>query len=532
MSRSRVVFFLIIGVAILVVIGAGLFQSLQRDQQAAGATSVAQATLTAVGLPGNTGANIVPIFAGGQPPTDPLPKYVCAADAFGSYYALQQMQVAGHDVKYGFHLGIVPIALDDNYNLTEEARTSLLESGEIDCLFTTLDSAALTGAGIITAIIDESAGADQLWARPTIKTLNDLRGKKIIFPSGSVSEFFALYSLAVAGLNKSTVTLIPADSIEETVKRFNQGQADAASGWRPDIEQAGQGGAVKLIGSDKLRVIIDVIMTSRQAIKERPQVVQAFHNAWFRTLKDQFENFPAAAKQIADWGNSDWTGINPATAEVDFGKLLEDLAQAGLTQNSAAMNDTSAIIERLDMAKYIWEQAGEPAYKGQSAELVNPDFVKQAASRPDLATTGTPRNTTFLLTSRPNLKAISPDEGETLAVLPCRKFDFLPNSTQLTSESRKTLDTCVIPILHSSTGVYLKIVGSAAWLPGDDEKINREVAIGRAQSVAKYLESKGIDPQRFSLDVRVPPEERRGITDGLEQAKDRYVEMTLITVGR
>ncbi len=77
MSRSRVVFFLIIGVAILVVIGAGLFQSLQRDQQAAGATSVAQATLTAVGLPGNTGANIVPIFAGGQPPTDPLPKYVC-----------------------------------------------------------------------------------------------------------------------------------------------------------------------------------------------------------------------------------------------------------------------------------------------------------------------------------------------------------------------------------------------------------------------------------------------------------------------
>ncbi len=532
MSRSRVIFFVIIGLAILVVIAAGLVQSLQQNQQNAQATTAAQATITAVALPGNNGTTVVPIFAGGQTPTDNLPTYVCAADAFGSYYALQQMQVAGYDVKYGFHLGIVPIDLDENYSLSEDARTSLLDSGNIDCLFTTLDSAALKGSGIVTTVIDESAGADQLWARPTVKTLNDLRGKKIIYTRESVSQFFALYSLAVAGLNKSNVTLIPAESIEDTINRFNQGQADAVSGWRPDIDKAGQGGGQKLIGSDKLRVILDVIMTSRQAIKNKAQVVQSFHNAWFRTLKAQFEDLATAAKQIADWGHNDWSGINPATAQNDLGKMLDDLAQAGLAQNAAAMTDTSALIERLDMAKYIWGQAGETPYSGQSADLIDGQFVRQSATRSDLATTASPRNATFLLTSKPNLKAISPDQGETLAVLPCRKFDFLPNSAQLTSESRQTLDSCVIPILHSSTGIYLKIVGSAAWLPGDTEQINRDFAMQRAQAVASFLQSKGIDPQRFTLDVNVPPPERRGITDGLEQAKDRYVEMTLITVGR
>src|SRR5690242_15882430 len=101
MSRSRVIFFLIIGAALLIVIGAGLVQSLQQGQRNIDATSAVQATMTAVALPGNNGASVVPIFAGGQTPTDNLPTYVCAADAFGSYYGLEQMQVAGYDVKYG-----------------------------------------------------------------------------------------------------------------------------------------------------------------------------------------------------------------------------------------------------------------------------------------------------------------------------------------------------------------------------------------------------------------------------------------------
>jgi ABC-type nitrate/sulfonate/bicarbonate transport system substrate-binding protein len=536
MSRSRVIFFLIIGAALVFVFGAIALQNSQRDSDIRQATVAAQATMTAVAIPGNNNVAVVPIFAGGQPPTDNLPKYVCAADAFGSYYALQQMQVAGYDVKFGFHLGIIPIALEESYNLSEEARTSLLQSGTIDCLFTTLDSAALTGAGVITAVVDESAGADQLWARSTIKTINDLRGKKLIYASGSVGEFFALYTLNVAGLvPRNDVQMVPADSVEDAVKRFNQGQADAVSGWEPDIRNAAQGGGQYLIGSDKLRVVVDVIMTSRNAISTKAGAVQGFHNAWFFTLKNQFENFPTAAKQIADWGNNDWTGIQPATAEADLGKAVANIAQAGLSQNSAVMSDPTVLVERLDTAQRVWAAFGRSGFTGRTVDLVDPQFIRQSATRPDLATSGAPKNATFLLTSRPNLQAISPNQGETLAILPCRKFGFVPESTQLTSESKRILDNCVLPTLSSSTGIYLRVVGSAAWPKNDPpwtEKDIRDFARARAQSVADYLAQKGIDPKRLTLDAVIPPEARRNIESGLEQEKDRFVEMTLITVGR
>jgi hypothetical protein len=138
MPRSRIIFLLIIGAAILfvgvVVVVQNVTTSNQNAQatalaQAANvqATGVAQATATsaaAVNVPGNNGQSVAPVFVGGKTPTDGLPKYVCAADAFGSYYTLEQMQVAGYDVKNGFHLGIIPFLLDGNggtYDYTEDA---------------------------------------------------------------------------------------------------------------------------------------------------------------------------------------------------------------------------------------------------------------------------------------------------------------------------------------------------------------------------------------------------------------------------
>jgi hypothetical protein len=214
---------------------------------------------------------------------------------------------------------------------------------------------------------------------------------------------------------------------------------------------------------------------------------------------------------------------------------LNIIAQAGLTQNAAVMKDTARLIERLDTAQRIWSAAGQTTAGGSTADLVNPQFVLQSATRSDLSTSAQPRNTSFLLASHPDLKALAPDEGETLAILPCRKFDFLPESTELTQESRRILDTCVLPVLNSSTGIYLKVVGAAAWPKNDPpftEKDILDTANARAKAVVTYLTSKGLDSKRFNVSATLPPPERRNITDGLEQSKDRYVEMTLITVGR
>ncbi|MDT8307115.1 MAG: hypothetical protein RRC07_14380, partial [Anaerolineae bacterium] len=224
LDRTRIVFIAIIAVALLAV-GVLVVASVVRNL-------VAEEEPTAVPVvqPGRPtpAANLTspdPIFGPAAEGSGDLPAYVCGADAFGSYFTLQQMQMAGIDVEHGFRLGIVPFLLDDDpaYDISEEQRNALLANGQWDCLLTTLDAVALDSPGVITAIVDESAGADQLWARE-IDTINELQGKRITFARNSVGEYFVYYVLSIARLNpRFDVTLVPQDSVADAVAAFNRG---------------------------------------------------------------------------------------------------------------------------------------------------------------------------------------------------------------------------------------------------------------------------------------------------------------------
>ncbi|MCA9946168.1 MAG: ABC transporter substrate-binding protein, partial [Anaerolineales bacterium] len=438
-------------------------------------------------------------------------------------------------IEHGFHLGIVPFFLTDEYDITEGQRTALLDSGQWNCLLTTLDSVALSSPGVITAIVDESAGADQLWGRG-IDTINDLQGKRIAFASDSVGEYFVYYALSIAQLSpRSQVTLVPQDSVESAIEVFNNGQADVVSAWEPNIYDAEQSGGVKLLSSEELRIVIDVIVTSRQSIQTNADLVQNFHNAWFDTLKSQVEDFDTAASQIASWGNNDWSFVYPESATDDFVLWLESVAQADLGDNAFVMRDTRPIISRLQIARRVWAASDVGIPDDEVEDLVNGGFVLRAADQPSLQPNGKPVNDTFSISAQVDLTGVSTDAAATLAVLPCRTFAFLPESTELTLESRRILDDCVVPTMSQSIGLFLRVRGSSAWPanePPYTENEILEVAEGRAQSVVDYLVSQGIDPARFIVEAVLPPEERRGTDDPNLQAQDRYVELTLVTAGR
>lgn len=355
MDRTRVIFIAIVGLALIIACVAGALTMFSNN--AATPTPVAQVATTAAttASPTRPSTNLQspePIWGPNYDANDGLPTYICGADAFGSYFTLQQMQMAGIDKANGFHLGIVPFALDGDpkYEISEEQRTALLNSGVWDCLLTTLDSVALTSPGVITAIVDESAGADQLWGR-NIETINDMQGKRIAFSRGSVGEYFVYYTLSIAQLSpRSDVTLVPQDTVADAIAAFNSGQADVVSGWEPDIYDAESSGGLPLLSSAQLRIVIDTIVTSRDSIQNQPDLVQNFHNAWFATLKAQVEDFDTAASQIAAWGHNDWSFVYPETASTDFNAWLESVAQADLGDNAFVMRDMRPIIDRLNIA--------------------------------------------------------------------------------------------------------------------------------------------------------------------------------------
>jgi len=545
LDRTRIIFIAIIGFTLVVIcsaLGYSFYNNLT-EQPVASETEITASESTSVAT-GNTKATPAvtldspePIFGPNYDPNDGLPEYICGADAFVSYYTLQQMQMSGKDIENGFHLGIVPFFLDDNpaYEVSEEQRTALLNSGQWDCLLTTLDSVALKSPGVITAVVDESAGADQLWARDT-ETINDLKDKRITFSRGSVGEYFVYYTLSIAQLSpRSSVTLIPQDSVAEAVELFNSGQADVVSGWDPEIYDAENGGGVPLLSSNQLRIVMDVIVTSRQSIDDKADLVQNFHNAWFDTLKSQVEDIDTAAAQISDWGHNDWSFIYPETAVDDFQIWLESVAQADLGDNAFVMHDTRPLISRLEIARRVWAASDLTVPNDDVNDLINPGFVLRAADKASLQASGSPVNDTFSISSQLDLSGVASGAAETLAVLPCRTFTFLPESTELTLESRRILDSCVVPTLSQSVGLFLRVQGSSAWPanePPYTEEDILEVAAGRSESVVEYLVSQGIDPARFILETTLPPEERRNTDDANLQRQDRFVELTLITAGR
>lgn len=543
LDRTRIIFLVILGVTLLVICGA-LAASLMNRISITDPEVTVDASNSNNNNGGQTASTPVvildspdPIWGPNYDAGDGMPTYICGADAFGSYFTLQQMQIAGKDIEHGFHLGIVPFFLNDdpNYDVSEEQRTALLNSGQWNCLLTTLDSVALSSPGVITAIVDESAGADQLWARD-IATINELEGKRIAFSRGSVGEYFVYYALSIAQLSpRSQVTLVPQDSVADAVEAFNNGQADVVSGWEPDIYDAENGGGVSLMSSNQLRIVIDVMVTSRQSINNNADLVQDFHNAWFDTLKAQVEDFDTAASQIAEWGNNDWSFVYPETATDDFTAWLESVAQADLGDNAFVMRDTRPILSRLEIARRVWAASDVTISSEPIEELVNTGFVLRAADQASLQPNGTPVNDTFSISAQLDLSSVSSDAAATLAVLPCRTFSFLPESTELTLESRRILDTCVVPTLSQSVGLFLRVKGSSAW-PANDPPYTEdeilEVAEGRAQSVVDYLVSQGIDPARFIVEATLPAEQNRNTEDPNVQAQDRFVELTLVTAGR
>ncbi len=539
MDRTRIIFVAIIGLTLIGICGV-IAYNLVNDRIVGDPTPVADGSTNTSTTRPTPSANLQspePIWGPNYDANDGKPTYICGADAFGSYFTLQQMQMSGKDLAHGFHLGIVPFSLNEDpaYDVSEEQRTALLNAGLWDCLLTTLDSVALSSPGVITAIVDESAGADQLWGRD-VPTINDLKGKRIAFSRNSVGEYFVYYALSIAQLSpRSDVTLAPQDSVADAVAIFNNGQADVVSGWEPDIYDAEQSGGMPLLSSAQLRIVIDVIVTSRQSISNRADLAQNFHNAWFDALKAQVQDFDTAAAQIAAWGNNDWSFIYPESASDDFRAWLENVAQADLGDNAFVMRDMRPIINRLQIARRVWAASDANPADDNVEDLVNAGFVLRAAEQASLQPNGKPVNDTFSISGQLDLSGVASGAAATLAVLPCRTFSFLPESTELTLESRRILDSCVVPTLSQSVGLFLRVKGSSAWpaaTPSWTEQDILEVAEGRAQSVVDYLVSQGIDPARFIVEATLPPAANRNTDDANIQAADRYVELTLVTSGR
>ena len=540
-------------------------------------TKTVLATAQAVPVKGRSGP--APFFGPNYNATDGKPVFVCGGES-DSAFTLIQMQMTGKDVAHGFHLGIVPMQFGGEYSMSEETHVKLMQDGAWDCMVERVDEDAELNMGIITGIVDESAGRNGIWARGNLKSYEDLKGKRVGYVDKTSSRFFMLYTLNIMSPeDQKTVQAQSFDTIGDAIAAFNEGKIDAVSGWEPYLSQTAAKGGKPLITTEQLRVIVHALMTSRPALANKAGLVQSFHEAWFDTLKVQIEDVDGAAKSIAAWGNNNWTTISPENAATDLRARLKDSAQATLSQNAGLADNAAPIMNILQTSRDLWvkemtdNKEELPAEVPPIETLVDFRFVQALASKTALQTSVKPVNNTFSLRAAPASTAVAQDTtkpaptsvaaatvvtptaqptqpvvaakatpvvevtaevSQTLAVLPCRKFTFLPNSAELTAESIRVLNVCVIPTLQQRAGLFLTVKGSAAW-PGPAGTFTKDqikgFAASRAKAIVDYLISQKIDSARLSIEGITPPEDHWETLDSAKQAEDRWVEMTLVTTG-
>lgn len=487
-----------------------------------------------------TAANTAPTAAPNAPaptvaPNSPSKGTVTFAfDAFPTYYPGIVMEVQGLLKQRGYELKLVPFGLDGANDVPEEQRWANLKSGEWDVLATTLDGFARQSdpaIGAITAVIDESAGADKLVAKPEITTINALKSQRIAFSQGSVGEYFLYYALSLAGLGPQDVQLVPQPAVADAVKAYTSGQADAVSAWVPDVQEAEAAGAKTIIASDKLRAILDVLISSRPAIENKTEALQAFHDAWYEALKQMTDTPDQAEQALLKWGHADWTFIEKPG---DLRAALEPLAQATLNTNQIAFQQPQLLVSRLQQAQQVWARAGQTPPQADLNQMVDPRFTLGSSKAQQLFSNQPPVNSSFLLTAKVDLPQLSSEEqqnAQDVVKLPLEKIDFQPESARLTDQAVSDLNSQVLPVLRASQ-LYLKIEGSAAW-PGPDGRFTeaqiQEVAQARADSVAQFLAQQGIDPNRLIVST-IPSKFPNSLNES-ELVQDRIVRFTLVTTG-
>lgn len=182
--------------------------------------------------------------------------------------------------------------LDVEIHKIEEAaplREALI-SRRVHGIIGTIDSFA-TGlaAGLPAKVIlkvDESCGSDGIVANKDIKTLKDLKGKRVAFPKGIPSHFFLLYLLKEAGLS-------PNDIVPEYMEAGNASAAfiarkvDAAVTWEPWLSKAAdmEHGHIIATSKDHPGLIVDLFAVHEDVLKTRLEDVRRLQRGWFAALE-------------------------------------------------------------------------------------------------------------------------------------------------------------------------------------------------------------------------------------------------------
>ncbi len=227
-------------------------------------------------------------------------------------------------------------------------------------------------------IQDVIGAAEALAVKADIKSIADLKGKKIATPLASTAHYSLLAALQKGGLTEKDVKIIDAEP-DQIYAAWSRGDIDGAYVWNPNLAKILKGGGHTLITSADLakegKTTYDLSVITNSFIEKYPDTVKIWteqQNKAVQLIQDSPEE---AAKFIA---------AELAIPEADALAQLKDLIFVNAEQQIGADYLGGGLATNLFAAAEFNKELGQiPSVQPESAyqKAVNKSFAEQVAGQ-------------------------------------------------------------------------------------------------------------------------------------------------------
>jgi NitT/TauT family transport system substrate-binding protein len=253
---------------------------------------------------------------------------------------------------------------------------------KVDAVTMTNGDALVTGSSgaksIGILLNDYSNGNDMVVAQPNIKSVAELKGKKVGVEVGFISHLLLINALASAGLTDQDVELVnvPTDQTPQTLKA---GEVSAIVAWQPNSGQALKevAGSKPIFTSANVPgLIYDLLYVSPKSLKERRPDWLKVVKVWFRIsdfLKDAQHAEEAAKIMSARVGMSaePYKALMGGTHFLDANGNLEHFKKGDTLMSVYA---SSKVVDKFQLDNKIYK--APVAYE----QFLDPSLVAEVAA--------------------------------------------------------------------------------------------------------------------------------------------------------
>jgi NitT/TauT family transport system substrate-binding protein len=414
---------------------------------------------------------------------------------------------AGHAPGIVYNQGLDPSAssfykrtfgLDVKFVLIEDpaAKFAAFRKGDVDIMWDTVDNWAREASILAEqnqkakSIImqDWSRGGDGIVSLASIKSIEDLKGKKVAVTQFTPSHFLLLYLLSQSGLtpedrNAVEKNIIFTGDASLAAAAFRSKNVDAAVTWEPDlsgaVEARGDEAHVLISTAAATNVIADTLVARQDIIDQYPETIRDFVNGWFDGIEMMRTNPNPANDIVGRELKLDAETVSGMLSGLKLTPYADNAQFYGLTGGKAHYETL------FDTAFVIWRKKG---------------LVNKAISAKDWADS---RFVSNLAAKYPGQKI---EEKEIVAKAPSKEdvpilqqqiqIQFTPGSDEIMPGSYFLLDK-LGELMTSFGSTILRVEGNTDSTGA--QSVNATLSEKRAISVKNYITKNfpNIKPERF-----------------------------------